>query len=225
GRLKPDVTIEKARAELTLLNNQLQQTLPDTHKNFGVRITPLQGKTAANIRTALLILFAAVALVLLVGCANFVNLLMVRNASRQREIATRTAPGASRSRLLNQLLSESVLLAILGGAAGIVLANVGLRLLVSLLPSGLVALKDVGLNVTVLTFTVVVSILCGLGCGMLPSLQLRRIDVHTSLKDGSRTTSGGGTIRQILVVSEITLAIVPLIGSTLLLRSFHRLLE
>src|SRR5262249_32254738 len=151
--------------------------------------------------------------VLLVGCANFVNLLMVRNASRQRELAIRTALGASRSRLLQQLLSESVLLAMLGGVVGIVLAVLGLRLLVSLLPPGLVALKDVGLNVVVLTFTVVVSLLCGLGCGIVPVLPLRKMDVHTSLKDGLRTTSGGRTIRQMLVVSEIALAIVPLIGS------------
>ncbi len=225
GRLRPGITISQAQAELTLLNNDQQQSLPATHKNFGVRVTALEVPDAANLRTALVMLFTAVALVLLVACANFVNLLMVRNAARQKEIAIRMALGAGRARVLTELLHESVLLAGFSGAVGVVLAKAGLRFLVMILPTELDALKDVGLNFTVLTFAVGISLLCGIACGLVPALQLRKLDVQSTLKDGTRTTPRRISLRQVLVISEMALAIIPMIGAVLLVRSLDHLLR
>jgi putative ABC transport system permease protein len=227
GRLNPDAGIDQARAELTALNRQQQQAFPVTHKNFGVLITPMQEPSAAKMRTALLVLFGAVGLVLLVACANFVNLLMTRNAARERDLALRVALGASHRRLLSQLLAESVLLSLLGGVLGVFLAKAGLELLAIVAPSDVFGVKDAGLNLWVLAFTLGISLLSGIGSGLIPALQMLNPDVHDSLKEGVRTTGAGGgqVVRRVLVVSEIALAIIPLIGAGLLLRSFHRLLE
>ena len=227
GRLKPGVEIDQAQTELTVLNHQQQQAFPVTHKNFGILITPMQDASAAKMRTALLVLFGAVGLVLLVACANFVNLLMTRNAARERDLALRVALGASRRRLLSQLFAESVLLSLLGGVLGVLLAEAGLRLLATVAPSDLSGIDDSGLNLLVLAFTLAVSLLSGIGSGLIPALQMLNPDVHRSLKEGDRTAgaAGGQMVRRILVISEIAIAIIPLIGAGLLLRSFNRLLE
>jgi putative ABC transport system permease protein len=227
GRLKPGVSISQAQAELVTLNRQEEQAFPDTHKNWGILVTPMQDPSAVKMRVALLVLLGAVGLVLLVACANIVNLLLARNAVRQKEIALRVALGASRSRLLKQLLTESIVLSFLGGALGIFIASAGLRLLGSLVPTDLASVKHVQMNGWVMTFTIGVSFLAGIACGLIPAVQTLRQDLNGVLKEGTKTAgaSGGQLLRSLLVVSEIALALVPLIGAGLLIRSFHRLLE
>jgi predicted permease len=227
ARLKPGVKITEAQAELTTLNRQEDLAFPDAHKNWGVLITPMEDPSAIKMRLALLILFGAVGLVLLVACANIVNLLLARNAVRQKEIALRVALGANRSRLLGQLLTESVLLSLLGGVLGIFLAGAGLRVLGAFVPSDLASVRETGLNGWVLLFTLAVSFFAGIVCGLIPAVQTLKQDLHGILKEGTRTAgaAGGQTTRSVLVVSEIALALIPLVGAGLLIRSFHHLLE
>ncbi|MGB0036204.1 MAG: ABC transporter permease, partial [Candidatus Acidiferrales bacterium] len=161
ARLKPGVGVSQARAELVALNHQTALAFPDTHKNWGVAVQRMEDASAARMRRALLVLFVAVGFVLLIACANIVNLLLARNAARQKEIALRIALGASRSRLIGQLLTESVLLSLLGGALGVFLAGAGLEILDRFVPSDLAGLKESGLNSLVLGFTVVVCVLSG----------------------------------------------------------------
>jgi putative ABC transport system permease protein len=227
ARLKPGIRMEQAQAELNTLNTQQQKSLPDTHKNFGVLVTPLEDASARKMRAALLILLGAVGLVLLVACANFVNLLMARNAARQRELAARAALGASRSRLVSQLVTESVLLSMLGGVCGTALAFAGLRVIHALLPPDLAGVDEAGLNYAVLAFTLALSFVSGIGCGLIPALQTARLDVHSMLKQGMWATGAPArqATRRILVVSEIALAIILLTGAGLLIRSFERLMK
>jgi putative ABC transport system permease protein len=227
ARLKPGMSISRAQAELTTLNRQEEKAFPDTHKNWGVLVTPLEDPSAVKMRVALLVLFGAVGLVLLVACANIVNLLLARNAARQKEIALRVTLGASRPRLLAQLLTESILLSLLGGALGVFLAAAGLRVLSAFVPADLATVKDTGLDRGVLGFTLAVSFLAGIVCGLIPAVQTLKQDLHGILKEGMRTAgaAGGQKIRSFLVVSEIALALIPLVGAGLLIRSFHRLVE
>lgn len=227
ARLKPGVSLGQAQAELVTLNRQEEQAFPDTHKNWGVLVTAMEDPSAAKMRVALLVLFGAVGLVLMVACANIVNLLLARHAARQKEIALRVALGASRSRLLGQLLTESVVLSLMGGMLGVVLASGGLRLLEAFMPADLASLKETGLNGWVLAFTLAVSLLTGLVCGLIPAVQSLKQDLQSILKEGTRAAgaAGGQKIRSLLVVSEIALALIPLVGAGLLIRSFHRLLE
>ncbi len=227
ARLKHGLSLSQAQAELTTLNHQEEQAFPDTHKNWGVLVTPLEDPSAVKMRVALLILFGAVGLVLLVACANIVNLLLARNAARQKEIALRVTLGASRSRLLGQLLTESILLSLLGGALGVFLAAVGLRVLAAFVPPDLASVRETGLNGWVLGFTIAVSFFVGIVCGLIPAVQTLKQDLHGILKEGTRTAgaAGGQKLRSLLVVSEIALALIPLVGAGLLIRSFHRLLE
>jgi putative ABC transport system permease protein len=227
ARLKPGISILQAQAELTTLNRQEEQAFPDTHKNWGVLVKPMEDPSAVKMRVALLVLFGAVGLVLLVACANIVNLLLARNAVRQKEIALRVTLGASRPRLLAQLLTESILLALLGGALGVFLAAAGLRVLSAFVPADLATVKGTGLDRGVLGFTLAVSFLAGIVCGLIPAVQTLKQDLHGILKEGTRTAgaAGGQKIRSFLVVSEIALALIPLVGAGLLIRSFHRLVE
>jgi putative ABC transport system permease protein len=227
ARLKPGIRIEQAQAELNTLNYQQQKAFPETHKNFGVLVAPLEDASARKMRTALLILLGAVGLVLLVACANFVNLLMARNAARQRELAARAALGASRSRLVSQLVTESVLLSLLGGVCGIVLAFAGLRVIDAFLPPDLTGVNEAGLNYVVLAFTLALSLVSGIGCGLIPALQTAKLNVNSMLKEGMRATGAPArqATRRMLVVSEIALAIILLTGAGLLIRSFDRLMK
>jgi putative ABC transport system permease protein len=227
ARLRPGVNISHAQAELTTLNRQEEQAFPDTHKNWGVLVTPMEDPSAVKMRVALLVLFGAVGLVLLVACANIVNLLLARNAVRQKEIALRVTLGASPMRLLGQLLTESILLSLLGGALGILLAAAGLRVLGAFVPPDLASVKETGLNGWVLGFTLGVSFFAGIVCGLIPAVQTLKQDLHGILKEGTRTAgaAGGQKLRSLLVVSEIALALIPLVGAGLLIRSFQRLVE
>ncbi len=227
ARLKPGVSVAQARDEMVRLNQQEAIAFPDAHKNFGVLVEAMQDPSAAQLRSTLLVLFGAVGLVLLIACANIVNLLLVRNAAREREVAVRTALGASPWRLIRQLLTESTLLSLLGGALGLLFAVGGLKALLAFVPAELSVLQEAGLNGWVLGFTVAVCLATGLACGLLPALRMLQNNLAGVLKQGSKGASSSGHHRthNLLVISEIAMALVPLIGAGLLLRSFQHMLE
>jgi putative ABC transport system permease protein len=227
ARLRPGVSLTQARDEIGRLHQQETEKYPDSHRNFGVMVQKLQDPTAANLRSTLLVLFGAVGLVLLIACVNIANLLLVRNAAREREVAVRTALGASPWRLIRQLLTASTLLSVLGGALGLLLAVGGLRTLMAFVPANLGILHETGVNIWVLGFTIVICLATGLVCGLLPALRTLKTNLAGVLKQGSKGASASGHHRthNLLVVSEIAMALVPLIGAGLLLRSFQHMLE
>ena len=227
ARLKPGITREQAQDEMKRLNEQETVKYPDSHKFFGVLVEPMEDPSVAKLRGILMVLSGAVGLVLLIACANIVNLLMVRNAGRQREVALRTTLGASAWRLSRQLLTESMLLCLAGGAVGLLLAVGGLDALMAFAPADLGVLREGGLNGAVLAFTAAVCVAAGIICGLMPALGTLRANLAGVLKHGSKGTAGSGHrgTHNILVVSEIAMALVPLIGAGLLLRSFQHLLE
>jgi putative ABC transport system permease protein len=227
ARLRPAVTVGQAAAELEVLNRQATAAYPDSHKSWGTVVRPMEDPEASQLRTTLLVLFGAVALVLLIACANIANLLLARNAARNREMALRTALGAEPWRLVRQLLTESTLLALCGGVAGLLLAIVGIRALAALAPPELRVLQHASLNGRVLLFTLGMCVVAGIFCGLLPALRARLRDLNSVLKQGSKGTGAPGSHRMhnALVVCEIALALVPLIGAGLLLRSFQHLLD
>jgi predicted permease len=227
ARLKSEVTVAQAKSEIETLNRQAAVSFPDAHKGWGIGVEKMADPAADTLRTALLVLLGAVTLVLLIACANIMNLLLARNAGRRKEIGLRIALGAGRWRLVRQLLTESTLLSLLGGLGGIALASLALSGLGSVIPANLASLKNAELSGSVLVFTTALCFLTGIVCGAIPALQTLRTDLHHVLKQGGRSsaTSGGRTLRSALVVAEIALAIVPLVGAGLLIRSFQRLLD
>lgn len=227
ARLKPGITLTQAGEEMVRLNQQEAIKYPDSHKAFGVLVEPMQDPSVAKLRSILLVLSGAVGLVLLIACANIVNLLLVRNAAREREVALRTALGASSWQLSRQLLTESMLLSLAGGALGLLLAAAGLRALMAFVPADLSVVRESGLNGTVLAFTAAICVATGVICGLLPALGTLRTNLAGLLKQSGKGTSGAGRHRthNVLVISEIAMALVPLIGAGLLLRSFQHLIE
>jgi putative ABC transport system permease protein len=227
GRLKPGVPMQKAEAELTSIASRLSKQYPDTNLNFtGVAVVTLHSDVVGGVRPALIVLLGAVALVLLIACANVANLLLARAASRSREIAIRTALGASRALVIRQLLCESLLLAILGGTAGLLLAWWGVDLLGAAGPQGLPHLGQIKVNFTVCAFTFVLAIGSTLLFGLIPAIQVSRPSVNESLQQGAKGSTGGlhtNRLRAFLVISQVSLSLLLLAGAGLLIKSFLNL--
>ncbi len=223
ARLKPGVTIDQARAEMDNLAANLEKQYPDSNTGNRVRIRPLLEIFVGDARRALWVLFAAVAFVLLIACANIANLLLARSTSRKKEMAIRSAMGAGRWRIVRQMLTESVLLSVLGGALGLLFAQWGIKLILYISPDAIPRWQEISLSWTVLGFTIGVSFLTGLLFGLLPALQAGEVDVNETLKETSRGNSGRQLLRSSLVVVEVATTLVLLIGAGLMIRSFYRL--
>src|SRR6201987_3294838 len=227
ARLKLGISLSQAQEEIGRLNQQEGIAYPDAHKGFGVLVQRLQNPSATSLRGTLLVLFGAVGLVLLIACANIVNLVLVRNAPGETEFAAPTALGAGPGRLIRQLLAESILLSMLGGGMGVLFAIGGLKVLMALVPADLAILNGTGLNSWVLGFTVAICLATGLACGLLPATRTLTTNLFGVLKQGSKgaSSSGGHKTHNLLVISEIAMALIPLVGAGLLLRSFQHLLD
>jgi putative ABC transport system permease protein len=226
ARLKPNLSQQQAETELNLIAARLEQQYPESNKGRRVLLTPLHESFVGNVRQPLLILLGAVGMVLLIASANVANLLLVRSSTRQKEMAVRVALGADRWRIIRQLLTESVLLAALGTALGILLAFWGTRFIASQLPDGIPRLQEAQVDAPVLVFTLVVSLLTGFLFGLAPALQASRPNLQEGLKEGERGSSGRRQrLRSVLVVGEVALTLTLLVGAGLLLQSFRRVLQ
>ena len=226
ARLKPHVSTEQALTELNLIAARLEQQYPETNKGRRVRMTPLHESIVGPVRQPLLILLGAVGLVLLIACANVANLLLVRASARQKEMAVRVALGASRTTIIRQLLTESILLAALGAGLGILLAFGGTSLIAAQMPDGIPRLQQSQVDAPVLIFTLVISLLTGLLFGLVPALQASRPNLTEGLKEGERGSSGRRLwLRSALVAGEIALTLTLLVGAGLLIQSFRRVLQ
>lgn len=226
GQPRPGISIKQVQSDLETINARLEQEYPETNKSWGVTVVPLQEQLTGKVRPALLVLMGAVGFVLLVGCANAANLLLARSVTRQREVAIRLALGASRRRLIRQLLTESVLLALVGGVLGLGLAYGATRLLVALCPPTIPRIGESSVDGQVLAFTLLVAILTGVIFGLAPALHASGPNLSEALKEGSQAAAGGFErlrLRNLMVISEIALSFVLLIGAGLMLKSFMRL--
>ena len=224
GRLKPGVTMAQAREDMGAIAKRLDDQY--SQSGYGTNLVLLHDQETRQVRPALLVLLGAVAFVLLIACANVANLLLARAAMREKEVAIRLALGAGRARLIRLLLTESGLLALAGGAAGLLLAIWGLKLIVALSPADIPRLDHTRVDLPVLAFTLGISLLTGVIFGLVPALQATRPDLTDSLKEGDRGSTGGirgMRIRNILVVAEVVFSLILLIGAGLMIRSFIRL--
>lgn len=228
ARLKPDVSVQQAQAEMNTISSRLERLYPADDKGWGAVVVPLHEDLVNDVRPAMLVLLGAVLCVLLIGCVNVANLILAKGFSRQKEIAIRTALGASTARVFRQVLTESVLLSLLGGILGLACAPSGVRLITAFLGDKLPASIDVSLDSRVLAFTAVASVLTGILSGIIPALRLARKNLSQSLKEGLGridSDSGGHWTRSALVVSEVALSLVLLIGAGLMIRSLQHLHE
>ena len=228
GRLKDGVTEDHARAEMNAIMTQLAREHPGNDAGWSVLVIPLYTELVGASRQMLLVLLGSVGIVLLIACANAANLLMARASARQREIAVRLAMGAPRSRVVRQLLTESLLISLIGGTLGLALAFGGVRALVSLLPADFPRAHDIHVSGPVLAFTLLVSLITGILFGLAPALQASRTDPKEGLQKGGRTSTAGrnqGRLRNALVVAEVSLASVLLIGAGLMLHTFLNLIH
>jgi len=227
ARLKPGVSLAQAKAELDLLSKQIAQQFPESNTNIVFNAVSMHEEMTRDYRSALLIMLGAVGLVLLIACANVANLLLASAAARQKEVAIRMALGASRRRIASQLLTESMLLSLAGGALGLLLASWGMDLLRVYGPAGVPRLHDVSLDRNVLLFTFGIATLTGLIFGLAPALHASTPDPGHMLKDGGRGSTGTGhsRMRSVLIVSEVALSLMLLVGAGLLIKSFWRLLQ
>ena len=223
--LKPGVDLQQAKDEMENITARLREQYPETNNNRFNRVVTLHTHLVGDTSTVLWLLLGAVCLVLLIACANVANLMLVRATGRQKEIAIRTALGASRLRLVRQLLTESVMLSAAGGVIALLLAWQGVHLLTQLLPKGFPRLQDIGLDLKVLGFTILVSLVTGIVFGFAPAWQVSRADVNESLKENARGAAGGARnrLRSLFVVGEVALSLVLMVGAGLLLRSFLQL--
>ena len=228
GRLTPGVTLAQTRADLGAISRRLEEEFPDSNRGWGVTIVPLMEQTVGNVRPALLIVLAGVAVILLMAAMNVANLLLARSVSRQRELAVRTALGASRARLIRQSLTESVMLALAGAALSLLFVRWGVQALVGLAPIDIPRMQEVAPDSRALVLTLIVAIASGLLVGLLPALSAGRQDSAPALQDHSRGAMGASRyrsrLRGALVVAEVAMAVVLTIGAGLLLRSFTRLM-
>ncbi len=223
GRLKPGVNLVQAQTDTDIIAVQLQQQFPESNEGWSLRLVPLRDELVGSSRTTVLVLFGAVAFVLLIACANVANLLLVRAAARQKEIALRTALGASRWRIIRQMITESLLLAIFGGALGAFLATWGVQLLVKLSENSIPPTVQVKIDATVLGFTLLVSLITGVLFGLAPAFRTRDVNLIDALKEGMRGEGQSALrsrTRSLLVIMESAIAVVLLIGAGLLIRSF-----
>jgi putative ABC transport system permease protein len=226
ARLKPGVSVEKAQTQLDTIAARLAQQYPADDAGWGVKVVPLREETVGEVRKPLLILLGAVAFVLLIACANVANLMLAKTLDRRKEIAIRTALGASRVRILRQVLSEAVLLSVAGGALGIIVARFAMQLVINFLGSALPRLNEITMDSRVLAFTFGIAVLTGAAAGLWPAWRLSKSDPNDALKQGLGRTdaaSGGKRTRQVLVTVEVALSLMLLVGAGLMVRTLWNL--
>ena len=225
ARLKPGVTVARAQADMKTIARRLEQQYPATNLHVGASVVPMKDQMVGNTGIALLVLLGAAACVLLIACSNVANLLLAKAAGREREMAIRTALGAERTRLVRQMLTESLLLAVIGGALGLVIARLSMRILVSLIPASFSVSSALSLDRRLLLFNLAVSLLTGLIFGLAPALQLTSLGIADKLKEGGRGGVGGRSrrFRDALVVTEVALALILLVGAGLLLQTLRNI--
>ena len=227
ARLNSNVDLKQAQTRVSAINAQLDKQFHETNKGWDVSLWTLHERLVREVKPSLLALLGAVGLVLLIACANVANLLLARSAARQKEIAIRAAMGASRTRVLRQMLTESILLSAIGGIAGLVLSIWLTDVLMSMLPEGAPRLEHIGIDYRVLTFALGVSALTGILFGIVPALQASKLDVTSALKEGGRSGEGHRrtSARSLLLIGEVALSLMLLVGAGLLIKSFLRLQE
>ena len=225
GRLKPGVTVAQATSEMDAIQQRLEQQYPTFYVGSNVKIVPLGEQVVGATRRPILVLLGAVAFLLLIACANVANLLLARAASRKKEIALRAALGAGRIRIIRQLLTESLLLSFAGGVAGTLLAAWGVRALSTIVPANFPRRDEISIDLWVLGFTLLISVLTGVVFGLGPAMTSAKVNLTEALKAGGRNTAGAPShrLRNLLVIAEISLALVLLIGASLMIQSFLRL--